>query len=240
MCCVTILTPSTRLLLLELVKRVVAATTCLSHAVSCLGNPDTQRFITTTKIEHLIGVLRVARLLSSRPAAPMPPPEGTAATTSRTGTSGPSRPDAKRRRVLAERQQQGTPGVIDLTPDDDDDEVQIVKTVVVSSGPVGVGRRVRVRGPAGAAAAPLGAAAAAPAPFNAAPPPAPSPQPEQPKGFTCTICLERTESNLATTTCGHMSCYTCLSEWVKKSGTCPQCRGKVNKKTGIIRLFPPS
>ncbi len=97
---------------------------------------------------------------------------------------------------------QGTPGVIDLTPDDDDDEVQIVKTVVVSSGPVGVGRRVRVRGPAGAAAAPLGAAAAAPAPFNAAPPPAPSPQPEQPKGFTCTICLERTESNLATTTCG--------------------------------------
>ncbi len=40
--------------------------------------------------------------------------------------------------------------------------------------------------------------------------------------------------------CRHMSCYTCLSEWVKKSGTCPQCRGKVNKKTGIIRLFPPS
>ncbi|EFJ46917.1 hypothetical protein VOLCADRAFT_92717 [Volvox carteri f. nagariensis] len=76
------------------------------------------------------------------------------------------------------------------------------------------------------------------------PPPAPGPysgvtQRRSPKGYKCTICLERMEADLATTTCGHMFCFKCISSWVQKSGNCPQCRSKLTR-TKIIRIYPPS
>ncbi|GIL88129.1 hypothetical protein Vretimale_14042 [Volvox reticuliferus] len=79
-------------------------------------------------------------------------------------------------------------------------------------------------------------AAAAAAPVVAAVPPQ---DPPSPKGYKCVICMERMDGDLATTVCGHMFCYKCISAWVKKSGTCPQCRGKLSKAK-IIRIYPPS
>ncbi|GIL67029.1 hypothetical protein Vafri_20415 [Volvox africanus] len=84
-------------------------------------------------------------------------------------------------------------------------------------------------------AAATGAAAAA-APVVAVAPPQ---DPPSPKGYKCVICMERMDGDLATTVCGHMFCYKCISAWVKKSGTCPQCRGKLSKGK-IIRIYPPS
>ncbi|GLC44844.1 hypothetical protein PLESTB_001208000 [Pleodorina starrii] len=156
----------------------------------------------------------------------------------RTAATGRQRPGS--RRALQERQTRQDQDVIDLTDDRyDDDEVQITKVKVV--------KRPRLRSPGGAAPAAVAAAAGAAAvpallPYATAAGaavPAPPPAPPSPKGYKCVICLERMESDLATTTCGHMFCYKCISSWVQKSANCPQCRSKLTKNK-IIRIYPPT
>ncbi|KAG2444509.1 hypothetical protein HXX76_001257 [Chlamydomonas incerta] len=159
----------------------------------------------------------------------------------------------QRRRAPAPAQRQSGGGVIDLTDDRDDDDVVITLTKSVKRprlaprpGAPGAGPTGAAAPAAGGAAATLaafqmaaaaGPAAAAVAAVAAAAPPA---APPSPKGYKCIICLDRMEADLATTTCGHMFCFKCITEWVKKSGNCPQCRSKLTK-TKIIRLYlPPS
>lgn len=43
--------------------------------------------------------------------------------------------------------------------------------------------------------------------------------------------------DMATTTCGHMYCYACITDWMKKKPHCPQCRTKLTKAK-IIRIYP--
>ncbi|KAG2493612.1 hypothetical protein HYH03_008129 [Edaphochlamys debaryana] len=146
---------------------------------------------------------------------------------SRQGRPGkaPAAPLAGRRRSGATARQQD---VVDLTNDDDDiqiTQVRDVKRPRLSAGAAG--------GPVLGGTAALVAAAAAAAAAKAPPPPPPSP-----KGYKCTICLEKMDGDMATTTCGHMFCYPCISAWVQKSSNCPQCRTKVTKSK-IIRIYPP-
>lgn len=54
----------------------------------------------------------------------------------------------------------------------------------------------------------------------------------------CSICSElinQTE-NIFATVCGHVFHCNCLSEWIKRSQSCPQCREKVTYK-GLVKLY---
>ncbi|GFR50848.1 hypothetical protein Agub_g13122 [Astrephomene gubernaculifera] len=151
---------------------------------------------------------------------------GPSRTVKSTATTRQQQP-ARRRglRQPPEEPQQNVPSVIDLTADrpDDDDDVEITQIKNVKRP-----RRQDLGGTSGA-----GVQAALPA---AQPQP---PAPPSPKGYKCIICYDIMEKDLATTTCGHMFCFKCISEWVQKSGNCPQCRGKLTKSK-IIRIYPPS
>ncbi|XP_023934544.1 E3 ubiquitin-protein ligase TRAIP isoform X1 [Bicyclus anynana] len=55
----------------------------------------------------------------------------------------------------------------------------------------------------------------------------------------CSICsdLLNQAENIYVTKCGHMFHYQCLSQWIERSRTCPQCRNKVTERC-MYRLFP--
>ncbi|XP_039759833.1 E3 ubiquitin-protein ligase TRAIP-like isoform X2 [Pararge aegeria] len=55
----------------------------------------------------------------------------------------------------------------------------------------------------------------------------------------CTICsdLVNQADNLIVTKCGHIFHHNCLSKWIERSKSCPQCRNKVTE-SGLYRLFP--
>ncbi|PNH06080.1 Peroxisome biogenesis factor 10 [Tetrabaena socialis] len=187
---------------------------------------------------ELVGVRNTRQQPGAGPSAPGYKPAPTA--------SGQQR-NAARRRANLEGQEQGA--VIDLTASDqqdnsdarahDDADVTITEVRAVKRA-----RRAAALSPAAGrpgAAGPTSpstrgrAAAAAQAP----PPPPPPPVPESPKGYKCIICHERMETDLATTTCGHMFCFKCILPWVQKSSNCPTCRTKLTK-TKIIRIYPPT
>uniref|UniRef100_A0A0A9WHX1 E3 ubiquitin-protein ligase Bre1 n=1 Tax=Lygus hesperus TaxID=30085 RepID=A0A0A9WHX1_LYGHE len=51
----------------------------------------------------------------------------------------------------------------------------------------------------------------------------------------CPICLDQTLL-LASTKCGHVYCYDCISRAVSKQGRCPTCRAALRPKD-IHRLY---
>ncbi|XP_037961677.2 E3 ubiquitin-protein ligase TRAIP [Plutella xylostella] len=55
----------------------------------------------------------------------------------------------------------------------------------------------------------------------------------------CTICSDIVSSaeNIYATKCGHLFHHHCLSQWIARSKTCPQCRNKVTSAC-MFRLFP--
>ncbi|XP_053615301.1 E3 ubiquitin-protein ligase TRAIP-like isoform X2 [Plodia interpunctella] len=55
----------------------------------------------------------------------------------------------------------------------------------------------------------------------------------------CTICsdLVNPAENLHATKCGHLFHYHCLSQWIERSKSCPQCRNKVTDKC-MFRIYP--
>eukprot|EP00878_Enallax_costatus_P021159 GHUV01022392.1.p1 GENE.GHUV01022392.1~~GHUV01022392.1.p1 ORF type:complete len:220 (+),score=65.44 GHUV01022392.1:146-805(+) len=62
----------------------------------------------------------------------------------------------------------------------------------------------------------------------------PSPEP----AIKCLICLEGIKTdNMATTPCGHIFCYDCLTDAVKAMKKCPKCRKTVQPKM-VKRLYP--
>nr|XP_021187288.2 E3 ubiquitin-protein ligase TRAIP [Helicoverpa armigera] len=55
----------------------------------------------------------------------------------------------------------------------------------------------------------------------------------------CTICsdLVNQAESIYVTKCGHVFHHHCLSQWIERSKTCPQCRNKVTDKC-MFRLYP--
>ncbi|XP_069361813.1 E3 ubiquitin-protein ligase TRAIP [Maniola hyperantus] len=55
----------------------------------------------------------------------------------------------------------------------------------------------------------------------------------------CTICsdLVNQAENIHVTKCGHVFHYHCLSQWIERSKSCPQCRNKVTERC-MFRLYP--
>ncbi|XP_045779200.1 E3 ubiquitin-protein ligase TRAIP [Maniola jurtina] len=55
----------------------------------------------------------------------------------------------------------------------------------------------------------------------------------------CTICsdLVNQAENIRVTKCGHVFHFHCLSQWIERSKSCPQCRNKVTDKC-MFRLYP--
>ncbi|CAG0905418.1 unnamed protein product, partial [Cyprideis torosa] len=45
-----------------------------------------------------------------------------------------------------------------------------------------------------------------------------------PKEFTCSICTEVLYDPVETTVCDHVYCRECLTDWLQRSSTCPECR----------------
>ncbi|XP_065917083.1 E3 ubiquitin-protein ligase TRAIP-like [Dysidea avara] len=54
--------------------------------------------------------------------------------------------------------------------------------------------------------------------------------------ISCVICTDNLSNDLATTPCGHVFHFACLSQWLAHSNTCPQCRDKCAKKS-VIKLY---
>ncbi|XP_072389144.1 uncharacterized protein [Diabrotica undecimpunctata] len=56
--------------------------------------------------------------------------------------------------------------------------------------------------------------------------------------FTCVICSELfiTGADIYFTQCGHVFHFPCLMNWIERSKSCPQCRGRVTEKT-IHKVF---
>ncbi|XP_076374876.1 E3 ubiquitin-protein ligase TRAIP isoform X3 [Megalopta genalis] len=56
--------------------------------------------------------------------------------------------------------------------------------------------------------------------------------------FTCAICTDllTPPDDIFRTPCGHIFHFTCLSEWLRRSPTCPQCREKTPSHK-IHRLY---
>ncbi|CAH2095070.1 unnamed protein product [Euphydryas editha] len=55
----------------------------------------------------------------------------------------------------------------------------------------------------------------------------------------CTICsdLLNQAENIYATKCGHIFHFNCLSQWISRSKTCPQCRNKVTDRS-MFRVYP--
>ena len=49
----------------------------------------------------------------------------------------------------------------------------------------------------------------------------------------CSICFDA-DANAAVNPCGHVMCYSCASEQLQQSRTCPMCRGTIET---ILRLY---
>lgn len=60
----------------------------------------------------------------------------------------------------------------------------------------------------------------------------------KPPDFSCSICFD-VATEPVVTKCGHLFCWSCLDEWLKKVEECPMCKGRVNGETpgDIIPLY---
>eukprot|EP00049_Salpingoeca_infusionum_P018324 m.356704 g.356704 ORF g.356704 m.356704 type:complete len:185 (-) comp17605_c0_seq1:944-1498(-) len=54
--------------------------------------------------------------------------------------------------------------------------------------------------------------------------------------FTCSICMDNV-SEPVVTTCGHLSCWGCLHEWMKYKTACPVCSSGIEEENGIIPIY---
>ena len=56
--------------------------------------------------------------------------------------------------------------------------------------------------------------------------------------FACSCCLEllTTNSDIATTPCGHVFHFECISRWLTDNENCAQCRNSCDVQT-LIKLF---
>jgi E3 ubiquitin-protein ligase RNF5 len=45
--------------------------------------------------------------------------------------------------------------------------------------------------------------------------------------WTCPICFDRLTEPVVTS-CGHIFCWPCISEWLRRSSACPTCSGHVD------------
>jgi len=59
------------------------------------------------------------------------------------------------------------------------------------------------------------------------------------RGAVCTICTEFLDGSrdVSVLRCGHLFHGDCLSPWLSKSLTCPQCRQNVTRANVIHKLF---
>ena len=57
--------------------------------------------------------------------------------------------------------------------------------------------------------------------------------PSETISLTCSICLGEMDENIQTrTSCGHLFCYNCLTDWINRgNNTCPICRSRINTFT---------
>eukprot|EP00879_Flechtneria_rotunda_P001542 GHRR01001700.1.p1 GENE.GHRR01001700.1~~GHRR01001700.1.p1 ORF type:complete len:243 (+),score=91.74 GHRR01001700.1:331-1059(+) len=159
---------------------------------------------------------------------------------------GPSSSQQQQQQQPTEQQQQQQPAdddadVIVIGSDRSDEEAD----EVIITGVTLPRKRPRRVGPPGwtpspqqqqARAAVHRAMPAVPTWEQPAAPPARPPSPEP--AIKCLICLEGIKTdNMATTPCGHMFCYDCLTDAVKVTKRCPKCRKSTTVKQ-IKRLFP--
>lgn len=58
--------------------------------------------------------------------------------------------------------------------------------------------------------------------------------------FACVICLDclNSKHSIVATDCGHVFHLECLSEWIQKSRTCPECRGTFPGGNQFKKIFP--
>lgn len=55
------------------------------------------------------------------------------------------------------------------------------------------------------------------------------------KKLKCSICLDSIDE-LTTTSCGHLFCWSCVREWVRRNKTCPLCKRKQTLRD-VHRIF---
>ncbi|KAL0214746.1 hypothetical protein P9112_006930 [Eukaryota sp. TZLM1-RC] len=53
--------------------------------------------------------------------------------------------------------------------------------------------------------------------------------------FNCGVCSEIMKDPVALS-CGHSSCYACISNWIKIKQTCPQCRKRIDPHTLRVNI----
>jgi regulator of telomere elongation helicase 1 len=61
-------------------------------------------------------------------------------------------------------------------------------------------------------------------------------QSNAPSNLSCTICSERATKPMLSE-CNHLACESCWLQWLKKSGTCPTCRVRVEKQSLARAVF---
>jgi hypothetical protein len=57
------------------------------------------------------------------------------------------------------------------------------------------------------------------------------------EGLVCTICASVLFQSVSVWPCLHTFCGSCLSRWMTQKKTCPQCRGKLEKKRVAMNPF---
>ena len=45
-----------------------------------------------------------------------------------------------------------------------------------------------------------------------------------PECNNCSICLEKIKNDILVLECGHQFHFHCVSTWIEREGTCPNCR----------------
>lgn len=138
-------------------------------------------------------------------------------------------PQQRHQRRRQRQQQQAE--VIDLSAlgsSSEDDEVQVVRVQHPAKRQRTPGKsQQRRRSGEGAGAAAV-----------AAQPKSPPPRAKQ---VVCPICLEEIQDGqMASTVCGHVFCFACVSACVKAQKRCPSCRKSLAAKNSFHKLFMPS
>jgi E3 ubiquitin-protein ligase RNF5 len=53
--------------------------------------------------------------------------------------------------------------------------------------------------------------------------------------WKCPICLDALREPVVTP-CGHLFCWPCIAEWLRRSNACPSCSGEIDLK-GMIPVY---